>query len=457
MLSLSLTEHFASLPDPRVERTRSHALLDLLTIALCATLCGADSFVEMEAWGRAREAWLRERLELAGGIPSHDTFNRVFARLDPKAFERCFLAWTEALRQTLALPADAPASPPEGATPAATHLALDGKRLRRSFDRGSGSGALHLVSAWATEQQLVLGQVKVAEGGNEITALPELLSLLDLSGCLVTIDAIGCQREIARQIVAQGGDYVLAVKANQPALLEDVQLFLDEAHQEGFREGAYQAHQTFDADHGRQERRAYFMTGEVAWLRARHQSAGADAWAGLASIGMVEARRRGGGPGTKVSVERRYYISSLAADAGSAQQFAAAVRGHWGIENGLHWVLDVAFREDECRVRRDHAPQNLATLRQLAVNLLRRERTAKVGVKTRRLKAAWDLQLPRAHPRCLRCVLRAAELRTGTKRNRTRTRTRTKGNGVLVLLLLLLLQPELAARPCSPHLPPLVR
>ena len=395
MPSLSLTEHFASLPDPRVERTRVHALLDILTIALCATLCGADGFVEMEAWGRAREAWLRERLELAGGIPSHDTFNRLFARLDPAAFERCFLAWTEALRETLPSPADPPTLLAEGSvapSPTGTHIALDGKRLRRSFDRGTGQAALHLVSAWATEQRLVLGQVKVAEGGNEITALPELLSLLDLSGCLVTIDAIGCQREIARQIVAQGGDYVLAVKGNQPALLEDVQLFLDDAHAQGFRGVSHQAHQTFDAEHGRQERRTYFVTGEVAWLRERHQTDGRDSWAGLASIGMVEARRREGGPGTPVSVERRYYLSSRAGDeAGSAQRFAEAVRGHWGIENSLHWVLDVAFREDDCRVRRGHAPQNLATLRQLAVNLLRREPTAKVGVKTRRLKAAWDL------------------------------------------------------------------
>jgi predicted transposase YbfD/YdcC len=395
MPTLSLTEHFASLPDPRVERTRIHALVDILTIALWATICGADGFVEIEAWGRARQDWLRERLELAGGIPSHDTFNRLFARLDPEAFARCFLSWTEALREALPPPADAPAAPPEGSaatSPALTLVALDGKRLRRSFDTATGSAALHLVRAWATEQRLVLGQVRVAEGGNEITALPELLALLDLSGCLVTIDAIGCQREIARQIVAQGGDYVLAVKGNQPALLEDVQLFLDDAHEQGFRGVAHQEHHTFDAEHGRQERRSYFVSAEVDWLRERHQTDGAQSWAGLASIGMVEARRREGSPGTKESVERRYYISSLAGDAaGSAQQFAQAVRGHWGIENSLHWVLDVAFREDECRVRRDHAPQNLATLRQLAVNLLRREQTAKVGVKTRRLKAAWDL------------------------------------------------------------------
>ena len=384
---LSLAEHFACLPDPRVERTRLHALLDILTIALCATICGADGFVEMEAWGRAREGWLKERLALVNGIPSHDTFNRLFARLDPEAFQRCFLAWTQALREVLPPPTDAPgsAAPP-------THVALDGKRLRRSFDRHTGQAALHLVSAWATEQRLVLGQVKVAEGGNEITALPELLRLLDLSGCIVTIDAIGCQRELARQIIAQGGDYLLAVKGNQPALLEDVQLFLDDAAEQQFRGVAHQEHQTFDAEHGRQERRAYFVTGEVDWLRERHQTEGAESWAGLQSIGMVEARRREGGVGTPVSVERRYYLSSLPVEeVGSAQRFAEAVRGHWGIENALHWVLDVAFREDECRVRTDHAPQNLATLRQLAVNLLRQEKTAKVGVKVRRLKAGWDL------------------------------------------------------------------
>jgi predicted transposase YbfD/YdcC len=401
MPSLSFAEHFASLPDPRVERTRRHALIDILTIALCAVICGADGFVEMEAWGRAREPWLRERLELSGGIPSHDTFNRLFARLDPDAFARCFLSWTEALREVLSAPPDAQeavppaqgsgAGAPKERSPMPTLVALDGKRLRRSFDSVTGSTALHLVSAWATEQHLVLGQVKVAEGGNEITALPELLSLLDVAGCVVTIDAIGCQRELARQIVAQGADYVLAVKANQPALLEDVQLFLDDAYEQGFRGVSHQGHQSFDAEHGRQERRAYFVTGEVDWLRERHQTDGAESWAGLQSIGMVEARRREGGPGVPESVERRYYISSLAGDeAGSAQRFAWAVRGHWGIENGLHWVLDVAFREDDCRVRREHAPQNLATLRHLALSLLRREKTAKMGVKARRLKAGWD-------------------------------------------------------------------
>ena len=369
---LALTTAFAEVPDPRVERTRWHNLTDILVIALCAVLCGAEAFTDMEDWGHAKEAWLRERLALPHGIPSHDTFNRVFARLDPDAFTTCFLRWVEALRQ-----------PTQGQI-----VALDGKTLRHSFDRAGGRGAIHVVSAWAAANRLVLGQVKVDEKSNEITALPALLALLDVQGCIVTIDAMGCQKEIAAQIVAQQGDYVLALKGNQGTLFEDVQLFLDDVAAGHLPAVACQEHGTFDADHGRQEWRHAWVTDEGAWLRERH---GPETWAGLTSIGMVEARRRNGGPGTPFTVERRYFISSLGADTTeAAARFATAVRGHWGIENSVHWVLDIAFREDDCRVRTDHAPQNLATLRHLALNLLRRDRTAKRGIKNRRLKAGWD-------------------------------------------------------------------
>ena len=369
---LSLTTAFADLPDPRVERTRWHTLTDILVIALCAVLCGAETFTDMEDWGHAKEAWLRKRLALPNGIPSHDTFNRVFARLDPEAFTACFLRWVEALRE-----------PTQGQV-----VALDGKTLRHSFDRAGGRGPIHVVSAWAAANRLVLGQVKVDAKSNEITALPALLDLLDVRGCIVTIDAMGCQKEIAAQIVAQKADYVLALKGNQGTLFEDVKLCLDDVAAGHLPAMACQEHRTFDADHGRQEWRHYWVTGDVDWLRERH---GPETWVGLTSIGMVETRRRAGGPGTPLTVERRYYISSLtAADAKSAVQFAAAVRGHWRIENQVHWVLDIAFREDDCRVRTDHAPQNLATLRHLALNLLRRDQTTKRGIKNRRLKAGWD-------------------------------------------------------------------
>jgi predicted transposase YbfD/YdcC len=394
MCLLSLAEQFAVLPDPRVERTRRHAFTDLLVIALCATISGADDFVAMQAWGRSHEAWLRERLPLEGGIPSHDTFNRVFARLDPAAFARCFLAWVEALRA-------APAPPPERAEadPAALNLvAVDGKTLRRSFDRANGQAALQMVSAWAVEQRLVLGQVRVEAASNEITAVPALLEWLDLRGCLVTADALHCQKEVARRVTEQGGDYVLAVKGNQPALHEDLKLFLDDAVAGVFPEVSLWTQQTYDAEHGRRETRRYFVTGEVGWLVERHAS---DPWAKLAGIGMVETHRREGGPGVKESVERRYSITSRSmSDPQGAAEFARAMRQHWGIENGLHWVLDIAFREDECRVRRENAPQNLAILRHLALNLLRRDTSAKIGVKNRRLRAGWD-------PRYLERVLLA--------------------------------------------------
>ncbi len=363
----TLVEYFAAVPDPRIERSQHHPLLLILVIAICATLCGADDFVAMEQWARAREDWLRERVAVPNGIPSHDTLGRVFARLDTEAFARCFLAWVKALRQTLG----------------EEIVAVDGKTLRHSFDRAGQKAAIHMVSAWAAAHHLVLGQVKVDDKSNEITAIPALLQLLDLRGCIVTIDAMGCQKEIARQIVAGGGEYVLALKANQGGLYEDVAEFFADARARGFAEVAHGFHREVDGGHGRIEVRCCWKVAEIAWLRARHP-----AWEKLSGIAMVQAERRVDG---KRSLETRYYISSLdGATTAAAARLGEAVRGHWGIENQVHWVLDVSFREDDCRVRLGNAPQNLATVRHISLNLLRQERSLQVGIKNKRLRAGWD-------------------------------------------------------------------
>lgn len=356
--------HFASVPDPRVDRTKKHLLLDLLLIALLAVICGAEGWEDMETFGRAKERFLRERLglPLPNGIPSHDTFRRVFARLDPAAFGRAFTAWTKTLRL--------------GGT--GEILALDGKTLRHSFDTAAGQAPIHLVTAWAASHRLVLAQVQVSDKSNEITAFPALLSLLDLDGCTVTIDAMGCQREIARQIVEQGGDYVLAVKENQPTLLANIRLFFDDVRDNGPGAIRVSAYRSVEKDHGRIETRTYWQTDAIDWLEGKEK------WVGLCSIGMVEARRR---IGAEETMETRYFISSLPR---RAKQLAAAVRGHWGIENQEHYILDVAFREDACRIRRENAPSNLAALRHMALNLLQGEPTSKRGVKARLRQAGWD-------------------------------------------------------------------
>lgn len=362
----TLLESFASMPDPRVERTRRHKLVDILAIAVLGVICGADSWVDIVDFGQAKEAWLRGFLELPNGIPSHDTFGRVFARLDPERFRACFLDWVRAVKHLT-----------QGQV-----IAIDGKTLRRSHDHAAGREAIHMVSAWATANHLVLGQVKVDAKSNEITAIPELLRLLDLSGCIITLDAMGCQREIAEQIIKQQGDYLLAVKDNQGGLHDRIQtLFSCAEHASYAQVESYETCGTVGKDHGRIETRRCWVISDANYaLYAQSHSF----WAGLRSLVKIESQRQVGG---QIAMETRYYISSLAGD---ARQILHAVRSHWRIENELHWSLDVAFREDDSRVRKDHAPENLAILRHLVLNLLKQERTAKCGLKGKRLMAGWN-------------------------------------------------------------------
>jgi len=361
----SIAEHFGELKDPRSGRMVEHYLLDILTIAICGVICGADDWVAIEEFGRAKEQWFRTFLPLPNGIPSHDTFRRVFIHLEPEAFEACFVRWMKGVAQLS-----------QGEI-----IPIDGKCLRHSNDRGAGKSAIYMVSAWATNNRLVLGQHKTDEKSNEITAIPELLSRLALQGCIITIDAIGCQTNIAQQIIEQEADYVLALKGNQGTLHQDVQSLFDYAFEKEFQDIAYDTHQTVDKGHGRLEIRRYWTIFDpefLAWLDPTGK------WVGLASIGRVDAQRI---IAEKVTTEVRYYISSLAGD---AVQFGQAVRTHWQIENSLHWVLDISFREDEYRSRTGHGPQNMAILRHIALNLLRQETTAKCGIKNKRLKAGWD-------------------------------------------------------------------
>lgn len=313
-------------------------------------------------FGRAKEAWLRTFLRLPNSIPSHDTFGRVFAALDPRQFAECFRNWTEGLRRHLC----------------GEIVALDGKTLRRSHDRRRGKSAIHLVSAWARENGLVLGQLKVADKSNEITAIPELLRALELAGCIVTIDAMGAQKQIATEIIEADADYVLALKGNHERLHEEVATFLLDARQRGFKKVPHSFLESVEKEHGRIETRRYWITEEIGWLEDRAL------WEGLRSGGMVESIREIGG---QTSTETRFFLCSLKADAAN---FARAARGHWGIENQLHWSLDVAFAEDQCRVRAGHAAENLAILRHLTLNMLKRDTTRKRGLKGKQKNAAWD-------------------------------------------------------------------
>jgi len=364
----SITAHFATLPDPRVAGPTRHALLDILTIALCAVICGAERFVGMVTFAEAQEAWLRTFLPLPGGLPCHDTFGRVFAALDPEAFQACFLAWVRA-----AVP-----------DTAGQVVALDGKTLRGAHDRGRGQAALHLVSAWASDSRLVLGQVTVAEKSNAITAIPALLRVLDLAGATVTLDALGCQTAIASQIVAQGADYVPAVKKSHPTLYADIAGAFAVERAEAFAKtppGLVAYRRTVEKDHGRRAMRQHWVLRDPVLLAYLNPT---NAWANLAGLGLLERQRQ---VGATVTTECHSYLLRAPR---TAQAFATAVGSHWGIEHRVHWVLDVGFREDACRVRTGHAARNLAVVRPLARNLLRQDHTRKGSLIAKRFTAALD-------------------------------------------------------------------
>jgi predicted transposase YbfD/YdcC len=355
----SIMHHFAALEDPRSPTQRRHVLSEVLVMAIAATLGGADGWVGVETFAKAKEPWLRTFLRLPHGIPSHDCFGRVFALIDPKQFAACFRQWSASVAELL---------PDEV-------VAVDGKRVRRSHDRGKGLAALHVVSAWATANRVVLGQVATEAKSNEITAIPQLLQWLTLEGCLVTIDAMGCQTKIAEQISEQGGDYVLSLKGNQETLAAEVEEAFIDADARDYEGVASEFLETVERGHGRLETRRYRTLGDLSGVPR------SKLWEGMNMIGMVDTHREIDG---QVSIETRYFIGSIGT---SATRFAHAVRGHWGVENGLHWNLDISFREDECRVRQPVARENLAVLRHLALSRLKNDDT-KVGLKNKRLKAA---------------------------------------------------------------------
>lgn len=360
-ISARIADHFAELTDPR-RRKVTYPLINIVTIAVCAVICGADDFVAIADYGRKKRKWLSQFLDLTSGIPSHDRFNAVLGAIKPAEFEKCLLSWITDLHEIS-----------DGQV-----VAIDGKTLRRSFDTATGKSAIHMVSAWATANQISLGQVVTEAKSNEITAIPKLLEILEISGCLVTIDAMGCQTKIAQAIVDAGADYVLAVKDNQRTLYQAIRWFFFTQLARAFARTPVSRHATKSKGHGREETREYFVCAAPRDLRDRQR------WPKLAAIGWVICETLRGG---KTSREMRYYILSKKL---SARKFAAAVRSHWSIENQLHWQLDVTFGEDQCRVRQGHADANLSILRRTALSLLKNNHTLKVGVKNKRLAAGWD-------------------------------------------------------------------
>lgn len=356
------TPHFATLTDPRLTRTRRHELLNMIILALCGTLAGADGWVEIANYAKTKLAFFRRYLHLPQGTPSHDTFSRVFARLDPTALLPCIQSWLDSLRASLK----------------DDIVAIDGKTLRGSFDTAAGQSPLHLVSAWASAARLVLGQVAVAADSNEVTAIPQLLELLDLKGATVTLDAMGCQKDIAAAIRAQEADYVLKLKDNHPTMHAAVRSAFVELAVNDFTAPGVRQHRTCERGHGRNELREYVIAPVPVDLVQR------DEWKDLTSMGMVYRIRD---DGTRETETASYYLCSGPA---KVKTFARAARGHWGIENSLHWSLDVTFSEDRSRIRKDNGPANLAMLRRLALSIIKQDTQSKYSLRSRRLIAGWN-------------------------------------------------------------------
>jgi len=362
-ISATIGYHFSDLEDPRIERTKLHKLSNILVIAICAIIGCSDNWEDVADYGEAKKEWFQTFLDLENGIPSHDTFNRVFGRLDPQQFESCFLKWISAVSEIT-----------EGQV-----IAIDGKVLRRSQNRGVGKAAIDMVSAWASANRVVLGQVKVDDKSNEITAIPQLLQVLEIRGCIVTIDAMGCQTNIAETIVNKEAEYVLALKDNQGNLYEDVKLLFDDLEQSNYKAYRFDYDKTVDKGHGRLEIRECWTISDVNILQ---QLRGFGNWKNLQTVSRIRSQRI---IGEEKSCEDRYHIASIT----GAKRVLAAVRSHWGIENILHWTLDIAFDEDHCRIRKDNGAENFAILRHIALNLLKQEKTCKRGIKGKRLLAGW--------------------------------------------------------------------
>ena len=361
-----IEESFSKLEDPRIERNKLHKLIDIIVIAICGVICGANNWVEIEIYGKKKKEWLEKILELPNGIPSHDTFGRVFGRLKEEQFQECFYEWVKAVQEIT-----------KGQV-----IAIDGKQLRGSKDNPIGKGAIYMVNAWASENHMALGQRKVNEKSNEITAIPELLEMLEISGCIITIDAMGCQTDIAQQIRDNEADYVLAVKGNQGNMHEDmIALFESCMNEINPLTLIDDYHKTVEKDHGRIEIRQCWAINARPYSECIRNL---NEWEQVHSMVMICSERR---INQEVTTQTRYFISSLPPN---AEKLLEAIRSHWGVENSLHWVLDVVFDEDHNRVRKNHAPQNLAVIRQIALNLLKKEKSAKGGIQAKRLQAAWD-------------------------------------------------------------------